>query len=140
MCHHNKLLLGYFECLYGLGIICLFLIFQKNWIDNISSKNQKRQRLIAFVLVNAIQYLNSKIPHTLKNNIYHRKKRVPPPFLYHISILCLVSIRYILLKKPMFWYGTVKVSWLLLLNILSFNFFPTLNKFLLHCEGSKEVL
>ena len=40
-----------------------------------SSKIEKRQRLIAFTLVNAIRY-----PHTLKNNIYHSIKRGPPPF------------------------------------------------------------
>ena len=140
MCHHNKLLLGYFECLYGLGIICLFLIFQKNWIDNISSKNQKRQRLIAFVLVNAIQYLNSKIPHTLKNNIYHRKKRVPPPFFnsYINPVFGLNPIHSF--EKTHVLVGTGKLTWLLLLNILSFNFFPTPNKFLLHWQGSKEAL
>ena len=48
-------------------------IFRKNFINNISSKNQKRQRVIAFILVNTI-------PHTLKSNTYHSNKRVPPPF------------------------------------------------------------
>ena len=64
----------YFEFLYGSGIICFLWIFQKNCIDNISSKRQKRQRLIAF---NTMQY-----PRTLQNNIYHSKKRVPPPFFH----------------------------------------------------------
>ena len=41
-----------------------FWIFQENCIDNISSKSQKRQRLIAFILVDTMQY-----PRTLKNNI-----------------------------------------------------------------------
>ena len=50
-------------------------MFQKNCIDNISSKSQKRQRLIAFILVDTIQY-----PCTLQNNIYHSNKRIPPTF------------------------------------------------------------
>ena len=32
---------------------------------------------MAFVLVNTMQY-----PPTLKNNIYHSNKRVPPPFFH----------------------------------------------------------
>ena len=32
---------------------------------------------MAFVLVNTMQY-----PRTLKNNIYHSNKRVPPPFFH----------------------------------------------------------
>ena len=35
------------------------------------------QRLMAFILVNKIQY-----PQTLKNNIYHSNKRVPPLFFH----------------------------------------------------------
>ena len=42
-----------------------------------SSKNQKRQRLIAFIFVNTIQY-----PRTLKKNIYHSSKWGPSLFLY----------------------------------------------------------
>ena len=60
-----------------MGYFTLLWIFQKNCIDNISSKSQKRQRLIAFILVNTIQY-----PRTLQNNIYHSNKRVPPPFFH----------------------------------------------------------
>ena len=40
-------------------------------------KSQKRHRLITFILVNTIQY-----PRTLHNNIYHSKKREPPPFFH----------------------------------------------------------
>ena len=35
---------------------------------------------------------------------------------------------------------TVELIWLLLLNILSFNFAPTLNKFLLGWQDSEEAL
>ena len=77
MFYHNKHLMGYFEFLHGSRIICLPLIFQKNSIDKISLKSQKKQRLITFILVNIIQY-----PRTLKNNIYHSSKRVPPLFFH----------------------------------------------------------
>ena len=59
------------------GQFAFFWIFQKKGIDNISSKSQKRQRLVAFILFNTIQY-----SRTLKNNIYHSNKRVPQPFFY----------------------------------------------------------
>ena len=38
------------------GQFAFFWIFQKKGIDNISSKSQKRQRLVAFILFNTIQY------------------------------------------------------------------------------------
>ena len=55
--------------------VSFFRIFLRNWIDKLSSKNCKRQRLIAFIFVNTMQY-----PRTLKNNIYHSNIREPPPF------------------------------------------------------------
>ena len=54
-------------------------MFQKNCIDNISSKSQKRQRLIAFILLNTIQHTR-----TLKSNICYSNKRVPLPFVIRI--------------------------------------------------------
>ena len=48
------------------GWFAFLWIFQKNCIDNISSKSQERQRLITFILVDIIQY-----PRTLKNNIHY---------------------------------------------------------------------
>ena len=79
----------YFKFLYSSGIICLLLNNPENCIDNISLKNQKRQRLIAFILVNTMKY-----PRTLKNNIQYSSKQVPPPFL-HLNtnpVLCHVLI------------------------------------------------
>ena len=90
--------MAYFEFLYGFGIICLPLNIRKNCIDNISSKSQKRQRFIAFILVNTIQH-----PRTLKSNIYHSNKRVPPRFINWIRILCLATLWSTNLTKPMFW-------------------------------------
>ena len=37
--NHNKHLMGYFEFLHRSKIICLPFIFQKNYTDNVSSKN-----------------------------------------------------------------------------------------------------
>ena len=97
-----------------------FWIFQKSCIDNISSKSQKRQRLIAF---DTIQY-----PRILKNNIYHSEKLGPPPFFHldtnpgvgHVPIHCVGKTHVLVV--------TVEFIWLLFLNILSFNFVPTPNK------------
>ena len=92
-------------------------MFQKNFIENTSSKSQKRQILIAF---NAIQY-----PRTLKNNIYYSSKRVPPlSFESDINpVFCHVLIHSF--DKTHFLVVTVE------LNILSFNFAPMPSKFLL---------
>ena len=105
--------MGYFE-FHGSSRM-IYLIFQKNHIDNISSKRQKRHRLIAFIFVNTIQY-----PHTLKTNIYHSNKWGPPPYFHseinpvlgHFLVHCVLVV-------------IVELIWLLFLNILSFNFVQT---------------
>ena len=50
-CHHNKHLMGYFEFLYGSGIICLLLKIPKKLHWQHLFESQKRQTLIAFILV-----------------------------------------------------------------------------------------
>ena len=64
---------------------------------------------MAFVLVNTMQY-----PRTLKNNIYHSNKRVPPPF-FHLDaspVFGHVLIHYF--DKTHVLVVTVKLIWLLL--------------------------
>ena len=121
MCHHSKQRMEYFKLLDSSRMICL--IFQNNYIDNISSKRQKRHRLITFIFVNTIQY-----PHTLQNNIYHSNKWGPLPFFHsdinpvlgHFLVYC-VGKTHILIV-------IVELIWLLFLNILSFNFAQTPSK------------
>ena len=135
LCHHNKRLIKYFKLLYGSGIICLPLIFQKNCIDNISSKSQKRKGLIVFILDNTMQYLR-----TLKSNIYYSSKRLPLP-LFHLdtnSVFCHVLIHSF--DKTHVLVVTVESIWLLLLNILSFNFVLIPNKLLLGWQDSEEAM
>ena len=88
-----------------------------------SSKNQKRQRLIAFIFVNTIQY-----PRTLNNNIYHSNKPGPPTFFhsYNNPAIGYALVHYF--DKIHVLVVTVELIWLLFLNILSFNFFPTPRK------------
>ena len=110
-------LLGYFEFLHGQRIICLPL---NNSIDNISSKNQKRQILISFIIVNAIQY-----PHTLMNNIYRSNKGGPPP-IFHPDTNPLIGhalVYYV--EKTHVLVVTLELIWFM---SLSFNFVPTLRK------------
>ena len=83
-----------------------------------SSKSQKRQRLIAFIFVDTMQY-----PRTLNNNIYHSNKREPLPFFIWIPIL-VHSV-----DKTHFLVVAVELIWLLfLIFFFFFNFFPKPNK------------
>ena len=74
-----------FESLHGSRIT----LHGSRITNDISSKSQKRERLIIFILVNKKQYLR-----TLKSNIYHSNKREPPQFFhfYANSVFCHVLI------------------------------------------------
>ena len=110
-------LLGYFEFLHGQGIICLPL---NNNIDNMSSKKQKRQILIAFIIANTIQY-----PRTLMKNIYRSNKRGPPPF-FHPDTNPLIGHAVVhSVEKTHVLVVTLELIWFM---SLSFNFVPTLRK------------
>ena len=91
-----------------------------------SSKSQKKHKIIASILVNTIQ--NS---HTLKNNIYHSNKRGPPPFFHSDTNPLLGHVRIHSFDKTHVLVVTVELIWLLFLTILPFNFVPTLNKSLM---------
>ena len=85
-----------------------------------SSKNQKRQRLITFIFVNTIQY--SRI---LTINIYHSNKWGPPLFL-HLDTSSVIGHALVhSVDKTHVLVVTVDLIWLLFLNILSFNFVAT---------------
>ena len=90
-----------------------------------SSKNQKRQRLIAFIFVNTIQY-----PRTLKNNIYHSNKYELPLVLHLDTSPATGHALGHSIAKTHVLVVTVNLIWLLFLNILSFNLVATLRKFL----------
>ena len=90
-----------------------------------SSKRQKRQRLIAFLFVNTIQ-----CPRTLKNNIYHSNKRGQPPF-FHLDTNPILGYALVhSVDKTHVLVVTVDLIWLLFLKIISFNFVTTPRKFL----------
>ena len=80
-----------------------------------SSKNEKRQRLFAFISVNMIQY-----PRTLKNNIFNIFHPDTNPVIGHV-LVHFVDKTHVLV-------ATVELIWLMFLNILSFNFIPTPRK------------
>ena len=66
----------------------------------------------------------------LESNIYHSNKRGPPPF-FHLDINPVLGhVLIYSVDKTHVLVVTAELIWLLLLNILSFNFVPTLNKFL----------
>ena len=88
-----------------------------------SSKNQKRQRLITLIFVNTIQYLR-----TLKINIYHLNKQGPPTFFHPDTNPVIGHGLVHSVDKSHVLVVTVELIWLLLLNMLSFNFVPTPRK------------
>ena len=88
-----------------------------------SSKNQKGQRLIAFIFVNTIQY-----SRTLNGNIYHSNKRGPPPFLLSDTDPIIGHALAHSVDKTHVLVVTLELIWLLFLNIISFNFAPTQRK------------
>ena len=126
--------MGYFEFLYGSRIIFLISnIPEKLHQQDLFQKPEKVENHGLYL--NIIQY-----PRTLKNNIYHSSKQVPPPF-FHLDVNPVfgqVLIHYF--AKTHVVVVTVEMIWLLLLNILSFKFVPTLNKFLLGWQYSEEAM
>ena len=128
LCHYNKRLIGYFKFLYGSGWFAFLWIFQKKLHLQHLFKSPK-QRIIAFVLVNAIQY-----PCTLKNNIYLSNKRVPLPFFHSYTNPVFDHVLIHSFDKTHVLVVTVELILLLLLNMLSFNFVP------LGWQDSEEAL
>ena len=128
--------MGCFEFLYGSGIICLPLnIAEKLQCQHLFKKPEEAERLIIFILVNAMQY-----PRTPKSNIYHSTKWVQPPFFHSYTNPVFGHILINYFDKTHALAGTVELIWLLLLNILSFNFAPAPNKFLLDSQDSEEAI
>ena len=70
-------------------------------------------------------------PCTLKSNIYHSNKRGPPPFFRLDTNPVLGHVLINSVDKTQVLVVTVELIWLLFLNIISFNFAETLNKFLM---------
>ena len=69
-------------------------------------------------------------PYTLKSNIYHSSKREPPPFFHLDTNPVFGHVLIHSIDKTHVLVVTVESIWLLFLNIISFNFVPTPNKFL----------
>ena len=90
------------------------------------SKNQKRQRLIAFIFVNMIEY-----PRTLKSYIYYSNKRRPPPSFHPDTSPVIGHTVVHSVDKTHVLAVTMELIWLLFLNILSFNFALTPRKSLM---------
>ena len=88
-----------------------------------------------FILVNTVQY-----PRTLKNNSYLSKKRVPPPFFHSDTNPVFGHVLIHSFDKTHVLVVTVELIWLLLLNILSLNFVPMPNKFMLGWQDSEEAM
>ena len=69
-------------------------------------------------------------PDILKNNINHLSKNGPPPFLHSDTNLVLRNVLVHSVERNHVLVVTGKLIWLLFLNILSFNYAQTTNKFL----------
>ena len=117
--------MGYFEFLYGSRIIFL----PSNIPEKLHQQDlfQKPEKVETHGLyLNIIQY-----PRTLKNNIYHSNKRVAPPLFHSVTNPVFGHLLIHSFDKTHLLVVTVELNWLLLLNILSFDFVRTPNKFLL---------
>ena len=113
--------MGYFEFLHGSRIICLPLNISEKL--HMPSKNQKRQRLIAFIFVNTIQY-----PRILKSNIYHSNKRQPSPFFHPDTNSVTGHVLIHSVEKTHILFVTIEFILLLFLHILCFNLVLTPRK------------
>ena len=122
------------SCMTG-GQFAFLWIFHKNCIGNMSSKSQRRLRLIACIVVIKMQY-----PHTLKNNIYHSNKRRPPPSSHSDTNPVLGHVLIHSVDKAHALAVTEELIWLLFLNILYSNFVPTTSKSLLGWQDSEEAM
>ena len=120
--------MGYFEFLYGLTSF----EYSRKIADNISSESQKRQRLIAFILVNTI-------PRTLKNIIYHSNKWVPPPYFHLDSKPVFGHVLTQSFDKTHVLVATVELIWLLLLNYFLSTLFQCRTN-LLGRQDSEELM
>ena len=90
---------------------------------------------MAFILVNTIQD-----PRTLKNNIYNSNKRVLPSFFHSDTNPVCGHILIRSFEKNHVLVVTVELIWLMLFNILFFNFALEPNKFLLYWQDSEQAM
>ena len=111
----NGNLMDHFEFLHGLRMICLPLdISEKLHYQHLFEKLGK-----------------ADTQELLNNNKCHSRKREPSPFFHSDTNLVLGG--HVLVHSAGKTYVlsvTVELTWLLFLNTLSFNFFPTPNKYL----------
>ena len=103
LCHHNKHLMGYFEFLHGLRVICVPLNISEKWNWQHFSEKLEETEIVAFV--------------------WRR-----PPFLHSDTNLVLGHVLVYFADKTHVLVVTVDLIWLFFLNIHSFNFVPTPNK------------
>ena len=104
-------------------------------MDSIPLKSQKKQRLIAFILVNTIQY-----PCTLKRNIYQSNKQWTPSFFHLHTNLVLGHVLIHSVDKSHVLVVTVELIWVFIFNIISFIFVLTPNKFLRYKRSRKSYV
>ena len=135
MCHHNNCLMRYFEFLYGSGIICLPLNIPKilHWQVSLKSKTRQELHRLRLTWYNKIpthpeeQHLPFK--QTGTTIIFHTDTN---PVFGHVLIHSFNKAHVLVV--------TMELIWLLLLNILSFNFVLTPNKFLSGGPDSEEAM
>ena len=122
LCHHQKRLMGYFEFLYDSGIICLPLNIPEelHWQHLFENPEEAETT-----------HAPCRTASNIQTNGYHYH------FFIQIPILWFATFWSILLKVLVV---TVELIWLLLLNILSFKFAPTSNKFLLGWQDTEEAM
>ena len=135
LCYHNKRLMGYFEFLYGSGIICLPLNIPEklHWQHIFEKPEEAETHRLYLSWYDAIRMRPAC-------NIYHSNKWVPPPSFLLDTNPVTGHVLVHSFDKTHNLVVIVELIWFFLLNILSFNFVPMPNKFLLGWKDSEEVM
>ena len=100
-----------------------------------TSPQKDRRSIDSLPLTQLIQY-----PHTFNNNTYHSSKGVPPLFFHSDTNSAFCHVLNHSFDKTHVLVVTEELTWLLVLNILSFKFVSTPNKFLLGWQDSEEAM
>ena len=113
----------------------LFKYSRKIALTTSLRKARRGRDSYTFILVNTIQH-----PRTLKNNIYHSNKWLPPSCFHSYTNRVFGHVMIHSFDKTHIPVVIVELIWFLLSSILSFNFVLTQKKILLGSQDSEEAL
>ena len=125
LCHHKKILIGYFEFLHGSMIICLPLnVSEKlHWQHLFENLEEGGDSSSLSLLIRYNTRTLWRTTSIIQTNGDHHHFFIGIPLMYLVALVHSVDKTHVLVV-------TVELIWSLFLNILSLNFVSTLHKFL----------